>query len=265
MLYIIDKQNFNGCIETSMPDDVRTKYTGQTLKEFRQSKNNPSLITVTVEEFELMRDKYKKSLVTPLKEIPEDEFYAMFKEQKIYRGTLDKGFACFFFGESHGWNVYNCYCEIGGRYYKGTKKACITRKELEEEVTPKVVVLEYNVVVENTKLYCYLEENSISDVSELFDSDTCKIRIRGYDYPFIWIKDGQKTYIIYSDVEYDIERKELETILFLFFSEGFEEHFTKKYSLWNQYREGCIAFKQWGQGTYAIWQYNGQLPKQRTK
>jgi len=70
-------------------------------------------------------------------------------------------------------------------------------------------------------------------------------------------------FIIYWDAEYDIERKELETILFLFFSDGFEEHFTKKHSVWSDYTEGCIAFKEWGQNTFAIWQYNGDLPQQK--
>ncbi len=69
--------------------------------------------------------------------------------------------------------------------------------------------------------------------------------------------------VIYIDVEYDIERKELETILFLFFSEGFTRHFEKKHSQWSEYTEGCIAFKEWGQSRFAIWQYTGELPKSK--
>jgi len=239
MLYIIDKYNFKGCIEAAMPDEVRTKYTGLTLKEFRDSKNNPNLITITVEEFELLRDKYKKSLITSLKEITEGDFYAVFKEQKIYTGMLERGFACFFFGESHGWNIYNCYCDVNGRYYMATKKASISRYELEQEAKDlyrkdnplkKVIILEYNYASENIELYEYLEKQYIKDISELFDQDTCKIRIRGYDYPFIKIKTDNKVFIVYSDVEYDVERKELETILFLFFSDDYAEHFEKKYS-----------------------------------
>jgi len=272
MLYIIDKNNFEGCIMASMKDDIRTDHSRLTLKEFREMKNNPDLITVTVEEFELMRDKYIQTVITSLREITEDDFYTVFKEQRLRTGTLDKGYTCFFFGESYGWNIYDCYCEVSGRYFTGKKQTGITRKEIETEVRQlnkpekpgkKVVVLEYNSTPENIDLYSYLEKYDIKDIDELFDRDTCKIRIRGYDYPFICIKSDSIIFIVYSDVEYDIERKELETILFLFFSDGFEEHFTKKYSIWSDYTEGCIAFKEWGQSTFAIWQYNGEIPQQK--
>lgn len=270
MLYIIDKNNFEGCIEASMPDDIRTKHSRLTLKEFREMKNNPNLITVTIEEFELMRDKYMQALITSFKEITEDEFFGVFKKGKLYKGWLEKGFACFFFGDSYGWNIYDCYCEICGKYYTAVKKIGITRKELEEEArnfkdknnpSQKVTVLEYNQTSENIELYSYLKKYGIKDIAELFDQDTCKLRIRGYDYPFIKIKGGDKEFIVYSDVQYDIERKELETILFLFFSDGYKEHFTKKYSLWSEFTERCIAFKEWGQSTFAIWQYTGKLSK----
>jgi len=261
MLYIIDKNNFNGCIEASMADDLRTDYSHLTLNEFREMKNNPNLITVTVGEFELMRDKYIQTLITPLKEIPEDSFYNIFKVQKINTGFIEKGFACFLFGEYNAFGIYDCYCEIHGKFYMGKKSKNITKNELEQEINGTVIVLEYNTATENIELYNYLQEHTISDISELFDQDTCKIRICGYDYPFICIRHGNITFIIYSDVEYDIERKELETILFLFFNNGFKEHFTKKYSTWSDYTEGCIAFKEWGQSTFAIWQYNGKLPQ----
>lgn len=40
------------------------------------------------------------------------------------------------------------------------------------------------------------------------------------------------------------------------------QHFTKKHSVWSDYVEGCIAFKEWGQSVFTIWQYNGELPQQ---
>lgn len=152
------------------------------------------------------------------------------------------------------------------------KSIAITRNELEKEVDrpdnngtlqKQVVVIEYNYTSENTELYEYLEKYDIRNISGLFDNDTCKIKIRDHDYPFIRIESERTVFIIYSDVEYDIERKGLETILFLFFSDGFENHFTKRYSVWSEYSEGCIAFKYWGQSTFAIWQYNGELPQQK--
>lgn len=273
MLYIIDKENFEGTVEVSMPNGIRTKYTGLTLKEFRELKNNPRLITVTPEEFELMRDKYIDTLITPLREINEDEYFGIFRERKLYTGTLDKGFACFFFGEAIGFGIYDCFCELDNRYYAAKKKISITRKEIENEVRvieaqekPRKEVFVYDLESSShdTILFSYLRQHYISNLTELFDQDTCKIRIRGYDYPFIRIGYEDKVFIIYIDTLYDIERKELETILFLFFSDGHENHFTKKYSLWSEYGEGCIAFKQWGQSTYAIWQYNGELPKEKT-
>lgn len=269
MLYIIDKDKFEGCIEASMPDGVRTKYTNLTLKEYRELKNNPRLITVTPEEFELMRDKYEKTLITPFHEISEDQYYGVFREQKLYTGTLDKGFACFFFGETIGFNIYDCYCELGNRYYTGKKKNGITRDEIEEEIKllnqkgkpgKRVIVTEYNDSGDCIELFNYLEKYGIKDVIELFDHDTCKMRIRGYDYYYIKIECNEVILVVYLDVQYQVERKELETILFLFFSEGFEEYFTRKFSVWSEYTEGCIAFKEWGQSTFAIWQYTGVLP-----
>lgn len=274
MLYIIDKENFEGTIEASMPDGIRTEHTRMTLEEFRNMKNNPRLITVTPEEFELMRDKYIQTLTTALVEINEDEYFSAFRRRKLYTGTLDKGYGCFFFGEYTAFGIYDCFCDVNGRYYTAKKSIGITRKEIEDEVirldaqgkdnTERVAVIEYNDAPGNAALVNYLEKYNIFDIGDLFDSDTCKIRIRGYDYPFIKIEEGANEFIVYSDVEYDIERKGLETILFLFFSDGFEGHFTKKDPVWSDYGEGCIAFKQWGQSTFAIWQYNGQLPKERT-
>lgn len=270
MLYIIDKNKFEGCIEAAMPDGLRTKYAKLTLEELKASKNNPDLITVTVEEFEQMRDKYIQTLITPLSEISEDEFFGVFKEQKLNTGTLDKGFACFFFGEFNSFGIYDCYCELLGKYYTGKKKGDITRDQLEEEVKSlnvkerpdkKVIVTEYNNSSECRELYEYLEKYKIADVMELFDQDTCKMRIEGYDYYYIKIEYDKVIIVVYVDVQYELERKELETILSLFFSEGFEEHFTKKYSQWSEYTEGCIAFKEWGKSTFAIWQYKGELPK----
>ena len=270
MLYIIDKNNFDGCIVTTMPDDVRTKYTNQTMKEFRESRNNSNLITVTPEEFELMRDKYKLTLLTPFKEITEDEFFGIFKKEKINTGTLEKGFACFFFGEFNSWGIYDCYCEVESRYYMGKKIISITRQQVEDEVKllhtennlKNVVVLDFYGSLENDALCRYLDKYDMKDIGELFDQDTCKIKIKGHDYPFIKVESNEGIFIIYWDAEYDFERKGLETILFLFFSDGFEEHFTKKHSVWSDYVEGCIAFKEWGQSVFTIWQYNGELPQQ---
>ena len=272
MLYIIDKSRFEGCIEAQMPDGVRTKYTKLTLNEYRKLKNNPNLIAVSVEEFELMRDKYRQSLITPLREIGEDEFFEIFKNRKNSNGTLEKGFAIFYFGEFNSLGNYDCYCIIDKKYYAGSKSMGVSRNELENEaeilnnkseIQQKVIVLEIGDSSDNIQLHNYLAKFNINDVAELFDKDTCKIRIREKDYFFIKIDDDGVIIVIYMDVEYDIERKELETILFLFFSDGFTLHFEKKYSQWNEYAEGCIAFKEWGQSTFAIWKYTGELPKSK--
>lgn len=131
---------------------------------------------------------------------------------------------------------------------------------LPDKTIKNVVVLDFYHADENDALCRYLENNDIKDIGELFDADTCRIKIRDDDYLFIKIEDDNDIFIVYWDAEYDIERKELETILFLFFSEGFEEHFTKKRSVWSDYTQGCIAFKEWEQNTFAIWKYNGELP-----
>lgn len=273
MLYIIDKQNFEGTIEARMPDGIKTQHSKLTLAEFRTVKNNPDLITVTTEEFEMMRDRYIKTLITPFSETSEEVFFGIFKEEKIKTGILDKGYACFFFDKTVGFSIYDCYCEVKGRYYTAKKVLGITRKEIEDEIkqlykeknTKNVIVLDFYGSLENDELCRYLDKYDIKNIAELFDHDTCKIKIREHDYLFIKIEEDNNLFVIYWDSEYDIDRKELETILFLFFSDGFEEHFTKKYSTWSDYTEGCIAFKEWGQSTFAIWQYNGDLPQQKIK
>lgn len=246
MLYIIDKNRFKGCIEASMPDRLRTKYSRLTFNQYKESKNNPNLITVTVEEFERMRDRYIKTLVTPLVEISENEYYGAFKKEKLSKASLDKAFACFFLGEFHAFGIYDCYCDLDGKYYSGRKSNTITCSELEEELKllnqntmpgKKIIVTEYNHTSECIELYNYLQKYKIEDVIELFDQDTCKMRIGGYDYYYIKIEYEGIIMVVYVDVQYEIERKELETILFLFFSQDFEKHFTRRFSLWSEYTE----------------------------
>lgn len=114
MIYIIDNENFDGCIVARMTDGIHVDYEGLTFDEYRKTKQNDDLCKVTVEEFELKRGKYKQSLFTPLKQISKEEFFEIFRKEKINTGSLEKGFSCFFFGEFNSWGIYDCYCEIKG-------------------------------------------------------------------------------------------------------------------------------------------------------
>lgn len=58
MLYIIDNDNFNGCIVAKMNDDKHVNYTGLKLATYKVKMELPGLIAVTVEGFEKRQEEY---------------------------------------------------------------------------------------------------------------------------------------------------------------------------------------------------------------
>ena len=65
MLYVIDNDNFHGCIVAKMNDDKYVNYTGLKLATYKVKMELPGLIAVTVEEFE----KNARNILLPTKRV----------------------------------------------------------------------------------------------------------------------------------------------------------------------------------------------------
>ncbi|MDR0572550.1 MAG: hypothetical protein LBG96_00710 [Tannerella sp.] len=111
----------------------------------------------------------------------------------------------------------------------------------------------------SVELFYYMEENGISDVSDFFTgTEADKLQIDGNTIHFVRVETPQSDIIIYWDDSYETDEERIKGILTRFFSPDFGDCFEKRTSVWSEFKDGCIAFRD-GQGTfYSIWQYTGQ-------
>ncbi|WP_165026719.1 hypothetical protein [Dysgonomonas sp. ZJ279] len=258
MLYIVDKDSFTGCIVARMSDDKYINGTALKFETYKHQKQLPGLITVTLEEFERMREEYILSLQTVFKEIQQAEYYNLVNTLKIKRHSLNQNFAFFFLeSDESAFNVYTLCVRYDNKYYCAQKDKNLTEEEIRSliDYRKQLFVFDVESASHSVELFNYLEDNDISDIFDLFDSNPDKIKLNGTDFPFASVADKNNRYIVYIDIEYNIDRKELEKILLRFFSENILGFFESKYSQWDEYKEKCIAYRD-GKGTkYSIWQY----------
>lgn len=258
MLYVIDKGNFKGCIVSKMNDDKYINHTALKLEAYKVKVGLPGLIAVTVEEFEKKREEYIASRQTNLTEISEDEFYIRINESKIQRHFLSKELKFFYLeGEESAFGILPLYISYKQKYYLAQKDLKLSIDSILSYIKTckNLTILSLEEAGHNIGLFNYMQEHDISDITEFFDTEPDKIRLNGTDISFVQIDDKKDRYIISADTENTANKNLLKLLLERFYSDNFLSFFDKKYSVWNDYKEKCIAYRDGKGSTYTIWQY----------
>lgn len=103
--YVIDSRYFGGTCLTSMSDEFRNDYGGETIEELRIRENNPYLKAVTSSDMDKKLRLYHQSLSEPFKEITEEDYYDMLDVLPPLRMRQNS----FFVGEPYYRNMYSFY------------------------------------------------------------------------------------------------------------------------------------------------------------
>jgi len=259
MLYVIDNDNFNGCIVAKMNDDKYINYTGLKLATYKVKMELPGLIAVSVEEFEKRREEYIASYHTNFTEISQEEFYIRINESKIRRHFLSKELKLFYLdGKESAFGILPLYVCYKDKYYLAQKDIKLSIDSLLSyiEACRNLVILSLAEASHHIGLFNYMQEHNISDITDFFDTESDKIRLNDIDIPFVQVDDKNDRYVIYMDTD-NVENKNLfHLILTRFYSDNFLSFFDKRHSLWSNYQEKCIAYRDGKGSTYTIWQYN---------
>ena len=101
----------------------------------------------------------------------------------------------------------------------------------------------------------YMQDHGIADITDFFDTEPDKIRLNDTDIFFVQVDDKRDRYIIYLNPENAVDRSTLHLILTRFYLDNFRSFFEKQYSVWSDYKEKSIAYRNGKGDTYAIWLY----------
>lgn len=258
MLYVIDNDNFNGCIVAKMNDDKYINYTGLKLATYKVKMELPGLIAVSVEEFEKRREEYIASYHTNFTEISQEEFYIRINESKIRRHFLSKELKLFYLdGKESAFGILPLYVCYKDKYYLAQKDIKLSIDSLLSyiEACRNLVILSLAEASHHIGLFNYMQEHNISDITDFFDTEPDKIRLNNADIFFVQVDDEKDRYIIYADTPNVADKKMLKLVLEHFYCDNFLSFFEKKYSVWDEYKEKCIAYRDGKGSGYTIWQY----------
>lgn len=259
MLYIIDNDNFNGCIVTKMNDDKHVNYTGLKLATYKVKMELPGLIAVTVEEFEKKREEYIASYQTSFTDISEEEFYTRVNETKIIkRHFLSKDLKFFYIErEKSAFGINPLYVCYKNNYYLAQKDIKLSLDSIVSYIKTRrnLTILNIEEASHHIGLFNYMQEHGISDITDFFDTEPDKVRLDETDINFVQVDDRNERYIIYLDSDSIIDKNLLQLLLKRFYSDNFLSFFDKQYSLWSDYQDKCIAYRDGKGSTYTIWKY----------
>lgn len=258
MLYVIDKDNFNGCIVAKMNDDNYINHTALKLDTYKIKMCMPGLEAVRVEEFEKMREEYIAGCQTNFSEVNEDEFYIRINESKIRHHFLSKELKFFYLeGEEAAFKVNPLYACYKNKYYTAQRDINLSLDSIVRYIkdTRNMEVLSMDDAAHHTGLFNYMQEHGIADIRDFFDTEPNKILLNDTEIPFIHANDKKDRYIIYMDTEKAADNSMLQLLLERFYSDNFLSFFDKKYSTWGDYQDKCIAYRDGKGSTYTIWQY----------
>lgn len=258
MLYVIDNDNFHGCIVAKMNDDKYVNYTGLKLATYKVKMELPGLIAVTVEEFEKMREEYTASCQTNFTEISREEFYTRINELKIRRHFFSKELKFFYLdGEKSSFGILPLYVSYKEKFYLAQKDMKLSIDSIVSYIKTRrnLTILNIEEASHHIRLFNYMQEHNISDVTDFFDAEPDKVRLNGIDVNFVQVEDRDERYIIYLDSDSIMDKNLLQLLLKRFYSDNFLSFFDKKYSIWGDYQNKCIAYRDGKGSTYTIWKY----------
>jgi len=130
MKYIIDSRYFDGACLTSMSDDTRSDYGGETLEELRQREKNPYLIAVSPDRMVLLAKRYSRALCRPFREITEERYYDLF--ECVPPARMGRGW--FFVGEPYYGNLHSLCFRLGGRFFTAKRSVRLTDQEISSQI-----------------------------------------------------------------------------------------------------------------------------------
>lgn len=259
MLYVIDKDNFHGCIAAKMNNDKYISHTVLKLDTYKVMMGLPGLIAVTVEEFEKRREEYIACCQTGFTEISEEEFYIRINESKVIkRHFLSKELKFFYLnGEESAFGINPLYVNYKNRFYLAQKDIGLSLDSILDYIkhNRKLVILNPEDAGHHTGLFNYMQEQGISDIEDFFDTEPDKIRLDDTDISFVQAHDKKNRYIVYLDTENKTDKDMLQLLLERFYSDNFLSFFEKRPPLWSEYKEKCIAYRDGKGSGYTIWRY----------
>lgn len=242
-----------------MSNNKYINHTALKLDTYKIKMGLPGLIAVSVEEFEKRREEYIASRQTSFTEITEEEFYFRINESKIIkRHFLSKDLKFFYLeGEESSFGINPLYVCYKNSYYLAQKDIKLSVDSILNNIKiyRDLAILNMEEASHHIGLFNYMQEHNISDIAEFFDTEPDKIRLNGIDIPFVQIDDRNHRYVIYIDMDNTEDKNLLHLIITRFYSDNFLSFFDKEHSLWSNYQEKCIAYRDGKGNTYAIWQY----------
>ncbi len=85
----------------------------------------------------------------------------------------------------------------------------------------------------SVELFVFMQENGLSVVYDLFQSDPDILRIAGSEVSFTEVDINENTaFIIYSDSEYQATESKIKGMLQRFYGNNFRDYFTQLDSIW---------------------------------
>lgn len=136
--YVIEKNNFQGHVITSLNNEGKSFYTGKTLAEMQLDYEN-ELITITDEELDLYLENYYNSLQDNWKEISEDDYYdALECLPPMNWRTIVPGVNVFCISEAFTSHLHSHYLKLtnseGAKYYTAIRSRFITNDEILNQI-----------------------------------------------------------------------------------------------------------------------------------
>jgi hypothetical protein len=122
--------------------------------------------------------------------------------------------------------------------------------------TKNVTVYSLEDAYQSIELFDYMENNQIKEVADFFtDTEADKLQLDSKIILFARIETPQSTIVIYWDSNYISEEKQVKAILTRFFSPDFTDYFEEQTSVWDEFKDNCIAFRDGKGSIYKIWKY----------
>lgn len=128
--YILDPDNFDGTILTTMTDGEHSDYGGEILYELQLRDNNSNLKAVTRTECNRLLEEYHKSLCKPFEEITEEKYWYWLECVPPRRFNRNS----FFVGECYTGTLYQFCFQLGDKYYTALRSIRLSDAELNKEI-----------------------------------------------------------------------------------------------------------------------------------